>query len=1145
MSDFVHLHVHSHYSLLDGAIKIDKLVQRAVEFEMPAISLTDHGNMFGAVEFYLACQAQGIKPLIGMESYMAPGGRRDKTAKGIKNAARHLTLIAMNNTGYHNLAKLSSSGYIDGFYYRPRIDKEIFSQLHQGIIAMSGCLSGEIPSLLLADRRDEALAAANFYSELLGDRFYLEIQKNGIPEQDQANGMLAELSRETGIPLVASSDMHYLYREDAEVHDALLCIQTGKKVSDTVRMRFPTDQFYFKSPDEMKADFVDYPDAVERTLEIAGRCDVTLDFDTQHMPVFTPDSGEDPSKYLRRISWEGVLQRYGSSPSDQVKERFEFELDMLIRLGYASYYLIVWDFIKHARSIGIPVGPGRGSGAGSLVAYSLRITDLDPLKYGLLFERFLNPDRVSPPDFDIDICQERRGEVIEYVRNKYGRDSVAQIITFGTMGARAAIRDSGRVLEVPLPETDKIAKLIPETVGITIEEALQQEKELRDLNKNDPIIARLLTIARGLEGLARHCGTHAAGVIIGDQPLGEMIPLFVPSGEDLVSTQYDMKMSEKLGLLKMDFLGLQTLTVIDKACKLIKETTGQSVDISSIPLDEQKAYQLLWRGETKGVFQMESSGMTELVMRLKPDCFEDMIALVALYRPGPLGSGMVETYVQCKHGNSDPGYRHPTMKPILKETHGVILYQEQVQSLAREMAGYSLGEGDILRRAMGKKITEVMAEQRGKFVDGCVANKISSNIAEQVFQDIEYFAGYGFNKSHSACYGLLAYQTAYLKALYPVEFMSAVLTLDSGNTDKVVDYINDCSRMNLEVLPPDINISCSHFTPSEGRIRFGLSALKGVGSKAVEAIVAARQSHGAFRDIFELCEHVDTRACNRSVLEAMIKAGAFDSTGHKRSQNSAVLEAALSSGSRLARDRAQGQMTLLDTGNFVDQEKGPSMPAIPEWPEKTLLEFEKSVMGFYLSGHPLSRHKRMISRYSSFSTKTISSARDGAEVLVGGLIAAIKTTVTKKQGKRMARLTLEDLYGTVEVVVFPRTYEKFIQLIIPDSIVFIKGKADAKSERVAILVDEIIPLDEARATLTGSVVMRFDNDELNEGRLDELEGLLKRHRGSCLVYFQVNTAEGKVVTVQSGSGGVKPSTELYDGICKLVGEKNMDFLPAN
>ncbi len=1146
MADFVHLHVHSHYSLLDGACRIGDLAERAHRFKMPALAITDHGNMFGAVEFYKACTSQGLKPIVGMESYVAAGSRTERNAEGMKQAGYHLTLLSTNSKGYHNLIKLASTAYLDGFYYRPRIDKEVLAEHCEGLIGMSGCLSGEIPTMLLSDRADQAAEVAGFYRDLFGKKkFFLEIQKNGIPEQDRANVLLAELSKKSGVPLVATADLHYLCREDAEVHDVLLCIQTGKRLSDVSRMRFATDQFYFKSPEEMKADFADFPAAVKQTIAIADQCNLALDFETQHMPAFRPPGGESPDEYLRRLGWEGMKKRYGDPVPDGPAKRFEHEVGILSQLGFASYYLIVWDFIRHARSVGIPVGPGRGSGAGSIVAYALWITDLDPLKYGLLFERFLNTGRNEPPDFDIDICQERRSEVIEYVTEKYGRDSVAQIITFGTMAARAAIRDAARVLEYPLPETDKIAKLIPAEPKITIAIALEREKELRGLYESQADVHRLMDIARGLEGLCRNSSTHAAGVVIGDQPLNELVPLYKPPGEDTVSTQYDMKMCGAVGLLKMDFLGLQTLTVIDKTCKLIEETTGEKVDPTKLPLDEARAYELLSRGETKGVFQMESSGMTELVVRLRPDCFEDLIALVALFRPGPLGSGMVDQYVDCKHGRSQPSYRHPVMEPVLEETHGVILYQEQVQALASKMAGFSLSEGDTLRRAMGKKIPEVMAEYRDQFVQGAKKNGIKEAISEQVFQEIEYFARYGFNKSHSACYGLLAYQTAWLKAVYPVQFMAAVLTLDSGNTDKVVEYINECGRLNIEVLPPDVNASDAHFTVDGKAIRFGLSAVKGVGQKAVEVMVAARKDHGTFQDIYDFCEYVDTRACNRSVIDALVKAGGFDSAGANRAQNAAVLDAALASGSRLARDRAQGQMTLLDAGGFVDDEKDgrPDLPNVPEWSENKLLEFEKAVLGFYLSSHPLHRHQETIEKFSSTTTKSLLEAREGSEVMLGGLIASMKITATKKDGRRMARLVIEDLSGTIEAVAFPRTFTKYEEHLRPDNIVFVRGKAERKMERPSIILDEILPLEDAIWQLAGSAVLRFGSDELSDELLEVLEDVLAAHKGPKPIYFQVETEGGEVVTLRGGKSGIEPSSRLNDDLCELVGQKRVEFLP--
>jgi len=1146
-ANFVHLHVHSHYSLLDGSCRIEDLAARAKEFGMPALALTDHGNLFGAIEFYKECTHSGVKPIIGYESYVAHKSRLDRDAAGISDAGHHLTLLSESISGYKNLLKLSSIAYLDGFYYRPRIDKELLVVHCKGLVAMSGCLSGEIPSLLLAGQRDKARQVAGFYREVFGkDSFFLEIQKNGIPEQDEANGLLAELSRETGIPLVATADLHYLRREDHEAHDALLCIQTGKKLSDVNRMRFATNEFYFKSPAEMSADFADHPEALKSTLRIAERCSIALDFKTQHMPVFRPPGGESPEEYLRRLGWEGMKRRYGDPVPKGAAERFEHEIRVICRMGFASYYLIVWDFIRHARSIDIPVGPGRGSGAGSIVAYALRITDLDPLKYGLYFERFLNEGRNDPPDFDIDICQERRGEVIDYVTNKYGRESVAQIITFGTMAARAAIRDAGRVLEVPLPEVDKIAKLVPQGPKVTLASALKDEKELRELAKSSPAYAKLLEIAQKIEGLARNAGTHAAGVVIADRPLIGYVPLYKPPGEDLVSTQYEMKMIGALGLLKMDFLGLQTLTVIDKAVKLIEARTGTRPDPAKFPLDEKRVFEMLGRGETKGIFQMESSGMTELVVRLKPDCFEDLIALVALFRPGPLGSGMVDKYVDCKHGRSKPSYRHPVMEPILQETHGIILYQEQVQALAKDMAGFSLSEGDMLRRAMGKKIPEVMQKYRQQFIDGAVKNKVKAEVAEAVFSEIEFFAGYGFNKSHSACYGLLAYQTGYLKAVYPVEFMAALMTCDSGNTDKVVQYIAECARMGIEVQPPDVNSSEAHFAVVDGRIRYALAALKGVGERAVEIISAARKAGGPFKSIYDFCERVDSRGCNRAVLEALIKAGAFDTTGARRAQLFEALDAAMSAGAGVHRDRAAGQMSLLGDGGMSagPSDAPPPLPAVPEWPENKVLEFEKAVLGFYLTSHPLSRHEKLIRGYSTCSTAKLAELSDGADVVIGGMIAGVKLTVTKKDGRRMARVFFEDLDGTAEAVAFPRTFESCSAHLTVDNLVFLAGRVDRKMERPSIIIDDVLPLAEARAKLAGSAVLRLAEADLTDEFLAELQGLLANHRGAKPLYFQVAAAGGESFTVQAGGGGVATTDRLFQDLSLLVGENKVEFLPA-
>ena len=856
-SEFIHLHLHTQFSLLDGACRIPELLSLAKEYRMDSLAITDHGNMFGAIDFYLEAQKAGIKPIIGCETYVAPGSRLDKTSGNIEEASFHLILLAKDESGYENLMKLVSSAYLEGFYYRPRIDKEILSRHAKGLIGLSACLKGEIPSLLKQERFNDALKCADTYLNILGkDNFFLELQENSIPEQTKVNQGLVRIGKELQIPLVATNDVHYLTKERASAHEALLCIQTQTTLDDPNRMRFQTDEFYFKSPQEMKKRFKDFPEAIENTLEIASRCNLELDFKQTHLPKYTPPAGETKEEFLGKLCEEGLKRRY-SKITPQIRTRVEEELKTITKMGFVSYFLIVWDFIHYAKNKGIPVGPGRGSAAGSLISFLLGITDLDPLKYGLLFERFLNPQRMGLPDIDIDFCYERRQEVIEYVTQKYGQENVAQIITFGTMQARAVIRDVGRVMGLSYADVDRIAKMIPAELDITLKKALESEPELNNLYKNDPQINKLITIGLALEGLNRHASVHAAGVVIADRPLSCYSPLF-KSSDNQITTGFSMSVLEKIGLLKVDFLGLRTLTVIDQALKIIKETTGKSIDIDTLSLEDKNTYKLLCSAQTIGIFQIESSGMRDLLKKLEPERFEDLIALLALYRPGPIGSGMLDDFIKRKHNLIPIRYEHPKLEPILKETYGIMVYQEQIMQAASALAGFTLAQADILRKAMGKKIPEVMEKQRSSFILGCTKNGIKETTAAKIFDLIEYFSGYGFNKSHSTAYALISYRTAYLKANYLVEFMTALLTSERDNTDKIVEYVSEAQRMGIKVLPPDINESSGVFRPVGDRsIRFGLLAVKNVGAGAVESIIEARNKTGKFLSLEDLCQKID------------------------------------------------------------------------------------------------------------------------------------------------------------------------------------------------------------------------------------------------------------------------------------------------
>jgi DNA polymerase-3 subunit alpha len=1113
LAKFVHLHVHTQYSLLDGAIRIGDLVKKAAEYGMPAVALTDHGNMFGAIEFYLKCQSAGIKPIIGCEVYLAPESRFAKDARGIGDAAHHLVLLCENLEGYRNLSRLVSIGYKEGFYYRPRIDKEVLREYSSGLIALSACLKGEVAWLCEGGRMEDARAAAAGYAEIFPGRFYLEIQENTLPEQERANSGLLSIAGELGLPLVATNDCHYLNREDAKPHEVLLCIQTGKTMDDPSRMCFSADEFYFKAPAEMAATFAHAPEAISNTLAIADRCDLRFDFKTYHFPNYELPEGQSLEEELTRQAREGLDSRldhirrkrpdFSEQDETGYRSRLETELECIIKMGFPGYFLIVADFINWAKQQGIPVGPGRGSAAGSLVAYSLRITDIDPLPYNLLFERFLNPERISMPDIDVDFCQNRREEVILYVTEKYGRDRVCQIITFGTMAAKGAIRDVGRALNYSYGEVDRIAKLVPNVLNIQLADAIRKEPKLSEMSAADPRIKELLDTALCLEGLTRHASTHAAGVVVAPSALEEFCPVYMDQKSNSITTQFSMKYVEKIGLVKFDFLGLKNLTVIDNAVKIIRSGKMPDFDISELGDDDETTYQLLQSGNTTGVFQLESSGMKELLVKLKPSCFEDIIAVCALYRPGPLGSGMVDDFIDRKHGKKAVTYDLPQLQPILKDTYGVIVYQEQVMQIARSLGGYSLGGADLLRRAMGKKDPVEMAKQRDIFLAGARENAIDGKKAEAIFDLMAKFAEYGFNKSHSAAYALIAYQTAYLKAHYPVEFMAALLTEDMDSSDKVTKNIAECREMGIQVLPPDINASDHSFTVRENSIRFGLGAVKNVGASAVEAIIEAR-GDGDFRDLFDFCTRVDLRRVNRRVIESLIKCGAFDSTGAKRAQMAAVLESAMDFGQKLQKERAGAQASLFDEAEVVKTNGNGfgTLPAIPEWREKELLSFEKEALGFYITGHPLDRYADDVRRFSTANTASLAERDDRSEVRICGIVAVLTEKITKK-GDRMAFAYIEDRLGSVEVMVFPDVYAKASAFLKSDDPLLVTGILEIGEESCKLKATDVTPLASLKETHSRRVRFTLDASRVRREQLVSLKEIIGRHRGDCPAVLQL------------------------------------------
>jgi len=1141
MSNFVHLHLHSGFSLLDGACDHDDIAQTAAKYKMPAVAVTDHGNLFGAIGFYNAAQKAGVKPIIGCEMYIAKTSHLDRDpAAGRPN---HLIVLCENETGYQNLIKLVSKGYLDGFYYKPRIDKELLRQHSQGLIGLSACLNGEVSSNLLGGRIEQAEKAAAEYHDIFGkDRFFLEIHDHGLEKQRKIIPDMLRISERTGIKAVATNDCHYMQQDDCRAHDVLLCIQTGKTVNDPSRMKFYTDQFYFKSRQEMDRVFGEIPFVLDQTVKIAERCSLKLQQVKNPFPEFVVPPGftidtyftkvardgfEDRLQYLKPLADRGVLKHSISA----YEARLEEEIRIIQGMKYSGYFLIVWDLIRYARENEIPVGPGRGSAAGSLVSYCMRITDLDPLQYGLLFERFLNPERVTLPDIDIDFCMNRRGKVIEYVTQKYGRDNVSQIITFGTMLARGVIRDAGRGMEMTYAEVDKIAKMVPLELKMTLDKALEENPDLKSLVQTDERVRELVDVAKRLEGLARHASTHAAGVVISPQPLTEFVPLY-KSSKDEITTMYPMTDVEKIGLLKMDFLALTTLTIIDDTLKMLKQHEGLELDMDTLPLDDARTYELFSAGLSDGVFQFESSGMKDILRKFKPSSIEHLTALNALYRPGPIGGGMIDDFIKRKHGSRKIEYELPELKSVLEETYGVIVYQEQVMQIANIVAGYSLGEADLLRRAMGKKKVEEMAAQREKFLDGARAKSFKDEKKiTRIFDLMEQFAGYGFNKSHSAAYAVLAYRTAYLKAQHPQYFMAAILTSEHGNQDKVVKYINECREMQIAILPPDINSSNVNFTPTTTGIRFGLAAIKNVGETAITSIVANKP----FKSLFDFCERVDLRGVNKRVVESLIKAGAFDSVHTERALLYANVDRGMDWGQRKQREREIGQGGLFGMLGGGGNDDNHVMDPAESWPEGLQLKHEKETLGFYITGHPLRKYAAEVKTYGNATTGVLVEKPSGFDISIGGLVSALRTMRTKK-GDLMGVVLLEDWEGIVEVLIFPETFAKVQRLLDTDAPVFVRGKLDNDESSAKILATDVFPMERVKEMLSRTVTIRIDTACAPADIAERLQPIIDEKRGSAEVIFELEFP-GRFTALVRPNPYVKisPDREFVESVERICG----------
>lgn len=1177
MSDFVHLHLHTEFSLLDGACRIDELLDEAVRLKMPAVAVTEHGNMFSSVIFHDHARARGLNPILGCEVYVAPGDRRTKSGNP-GETQNHLVLLAETNEGYHNLIKLVSAGYTEGFYYKPRIDKELLAQHSKGLIGLSSCLKGEVAEGLWKQQDRRSVEAAAAYRDILGpNNFFLEMQWHGIEEQRIVNTGLPAIAKDLGLPMVCTNDVHYLRETDAHAHDILLCIGTGKAFSDPKRLRYDAKQFFLKTQEEVAATFKEFPDAVANTMRIAERCNVNIPSGENFLPNFDVPAPFTLDDYFDHVAREGFQQRLSRLRQlanagtlrhtiDEYERRLSYELEMIKKMKYPGYFLIVWDFIRYAREQGIPVGPGRGSAAGSLVAYCMRITDVDPIDFDLIFERFLNPERVSLPDIDIDFCERRRGEVIDYVTRKYGRENVAQIITFGTMKAKAVIKDVGRVLEMPFSEVDKVAKQIPPALDMTLDKALEESPALKEMEQNDPKVKELLAVARRLEGMTRHASVHAAGVVIAPKAITEYAPLYKGARDEIV-TQWSMKEIERVGLLKMDFLGLSTLTLIFDCIEEIKRTTGEVLDIDSVPLDDAKTYQVFQDGATYGIFQFESSGMRDILRKAKPQRLDDLIAMNALYRPGPLRSGMVDDFIARKQGKTEVKYEFAELEPVLSDTYGVIAYQEQVMRISNVLAGFSLGEADLLRKAMGKKNPDVMAKMRGKFVEG--AKKLGHNEkkAAHIFELMEHFAGYGFNKSHSTAYAFLAYQTAYLKANYPWHFASALLTIESQNTDKLALYLGECRERDIPVLPPDINVSQLRFSVEPGHgVRFGLTAIKNVGEGAIESLLSVRAKQGRITSLHALCEDLDLRLVNKRVFESLVKAGAFDSLGRDdatlasipsaslRPRLMAAIDAACENGARVQRDRLEGQAQLF--GGFGDDEVETSatvpLPMAPAWSETEQLSFEKETLGLYWSGHPVDRFLADLREFGARTTGELADQQPAPaadswgpggrkpiepDTSIGGVIATCRQLKTKK-GDRMAVFSLEDAQGSVEVVVFPEAYQRAASLIEAGTLVLVRGKLQREDDSAKIQATEITLLETVRERVAREVAIRV-RMPATRNIFEALGEVFARHKGDRRISFELELPTQVRLRVKadvvSPQFRVRPSSALIAEVEQIVG----------
>ncbi|MBN9519128.1 DNA polymerase III subunit alpha [bacterium] len=1159
---FAHLHLHTHYSLLDGFNRIPTLVEQTAKLGMNAVAVTDHGNLYGAIEFYTKCREKGINPVIGYEAYLAPGARTDKKAARQGDAYSHLTLLAKNEQGFKNLIKLSSIAFLEGFYYHPRIDREVLEAHKEGLICLSGCLAGEFNQYILADKPKEAKALAEWFAELFGKDFYVEIQNNGIGLQDQCTPVAADIAKKLGVPLVATADAHYLCATDAEAHDVLFCINTGQK-RDPRKKKYPEERmpnpYYVRSPDDMYKLFPGFEDAVARSQEIADGVDIQLDFKKRHFPVFQPPPNLTPEEYLRELCARGVTERYGDNPSDAVKARLEHELNTICKMGFASYFLIVWDFVRFARSEGIP-STARGSGCGAVVAYVLYLSHVCPLEYDLLFERFLDPNRSEAPDIDIDFCQDRRGLVIEYVKRKYGAESVAQIGTFGTLAAKAALKDVGRVLDVPLERVNFMCKLVPMkgAIAADLDEAMASPDFKREYDQ-DPQVRAMVDIAMKLEGTNRNVGTHAAGVVIANGPITDYVPVQRPpkkgadgteNSDATMTTQWEMGILEKVGMLKMDFLGLRNLTVLDNCVKLIKRTRGLDIDPMTFPLDDRPTYDLLQKGDAKGVFQLESEGIRELLKRMRPDNIRDLIAVLALYRPGPLEGGMVDEYIECKHGRRKPAYPHPVTEPILGETHGVMVYQEQVMRILNKLGGIELAKAYACIKAISKKKHDIIDARKVDFVKGCVANGLTEEKGQEIFDLIVKFGGYGFNKSHTAAYAQIGYQTAYLKKHFTAEYMAALLSseIDDGNKrDVMVDHIADARRLGVEVLPPDVNRGMADFNVHNNRIVFGLTAIKGLGRGAAEEIVRAREAGGKFKDIFDFAERVDRRAVQKAAVEKMVMAGAFDAFGKRAALFQAIPKAYQSADERAA-DRRRGQKSFFDMLGDGEEDGGPTGPAggdhglldVPEWPDAEKLKFEKEALDFYVSSHPLAQHDEQLKRFRTPDAAQIVKLPANTPVLAAGMVTQLQVRTVQKNGKRWAMFYLEDFTGQCKCILWSDEYARLKDVVTPDAVLLFEGAVEWREGGSTgdLIVRKVLTVDDARKEMTKSLLLKlpYSEDEEVLRKLDAVSLVLKRNRGQTPVFLSVRDGNGRQVQLKvSAEFAVNPTTLRAEELEMLLG----------